>query len=530
MDSKLNKVELFAYFSVWIFANIFSLYKLYVAQTSILDNNSGLLRSIDDLTPGWRFISRLKDVSDIEWISWKYFIQKFWYSFIIQFSVSELIRRTNVHNKSFLKYWYIMSSIFFVIFHMGYRQFILIIAQPLIFFTIIILGGKKLSIWFTGIILLVCYNSLKYKYFFWYFLDNEELKDEEVYLVLFTVAWIELRCISFCIDYVEKKRKIQDMDGVLPSALETLVNMLSYVLYLPLLYIGPMILYEDFEKSFYATNELLWPRLKRFISDILLYQIYSFCLDVAFHYIYFYAMQSNMEALRKLPPLALCGGGLWMGIEFHLKYVISYGTTSAFARLDHLEPPPTPRCIARVHVYSQMWRYFDVGLYKFLVKYIYKPSFNTLIENYCFPKMVYKLFASFAAFLFIFMWHGTAWNIFIWSVLNYLGITLEVTGKVISETAEYKWFKENILQTDQMETRFTAMLCAPLLAVSAVSNFYLFAGTKVGDLFFERLAQPTFWNSIIISLALYSCCQVSMALKNVSSRSDRKINDAKFMQ
>lgn len=69
-----------------------------------------------------------------------------------------------------------------------------------------------------------------------------------------------------------------------------------------------------------------------------------------------------------LPILALCGGGLWMGHEFHTKHVISFGTTSAYARLDHMDAPPTPRCFARIHLYSQMWRYFDVGLYKFLVK------------------------------------------------------------------------------------------------------------------------------------------------------------------
>lgn len=53
-----------------------------------------------------------------------------------------------------------------------------------------------------------------------------------------------------------------------------------------------------------------------------------------------------------------------------MKYVVSYGIAGAFARLDNMEPPPTPRCIARIHVYSQMWKHFDVGLYRFLVKLV----------------------------------------------------------------------------------------------------------------------------------------------------------------
>ncbi|CAH2050503.1 unnamed protein product, partial [Iphiclides podalirius] len=98
-------------------------------------------------------------------------------------------------------------------------------------------------------------------------------------------------------------------------------------------------------------------------------------------------MQDDMELIRKLPTIALCGGGLWMGLEFHMKYVISYGTTTAFAVLDNIEPPPMPRCIARIHIYSQMWRHFDVGLYKFLVKYIYKPGLVIISRSYKLPKM-----------------------------------------------------------------------------------------------------------------------------------------------
>lgn len=303
-----------------------------------------------------------------------------------------------------LKYWYISSSIIFVSLYMGSSQMLIIIAQPIIFSIIILLGGKTMSIWLTSIILLLSYNSLKYKHYFWQFLDHGNLRDEEVYLLLFAVAWVELRCISFSIDYVEKverDKNCKDKNNLpsKPSNLQTFVNMICYVLYLPLLYVGPIMLYEDFEESFHADNQAkLIPRLKRFAVDMILFLIYTFFMDLSFHYMYFYAMQGNMEVriryfciylsiifslsfidtkiscylcfqiIKRLPTLALCGGGLWMGFQFHLKYVISYGTSAAFARLDNMDPPPTPRCIARIHVYSQMWRYFDVGLYKFLVK------------------------------------------------------------------------------------------------------------------------------------------------------------------
>ncbi|XP_059050968.1 protein-cysteine N-palmitoyltransferase Rasp isoform X2 [Achroia grisella] len=486
MEVTVNIYELVLYFCVWIFSNIYSLHLLFVTQT------------------------------DVEWSSWKYFIQSSWHYLILQFVVSEILRRTELIA---LKYWYITSSVIFIVLHMGLKQLLVICAQPIIFVSIIFCGGKKISIWLTGIVLLVSYNSLKYKYFFWYFLDHKELEDEEVYLILFTIAWIELRCISFCIDYIDKKEKINNHNQ--PTAVDTIVDMFSYILYLPLLYIGPMILYQDFEKSFCRPKEKLPLRLKNFISDMSLFLFYTFILDLAFHFIYFLAMQNDMETIRKLPTIALCGGGLWMGLEFHMKYVISYGTTTAFARLDNIDAPPTPRCIARVHVYSQMWRYFDVGLYRFLVKYIYKPSFTTLSKCFMLYESANKLIASFFTFVFIFMWHGTVWNIFVWSVLNFFGITMEHIGKGISGGVLYKWFKENVLKTNEMETRFIALLCTPLLALSAISNFYLFGGTQVGNLFFESLLNPSFWNTLLVCIALYSCCQVSMALKNIGSRTDK---------
>ncbi|CAH0727358.1 unnamed protein product, partial [Brenthis ino] len=376
MKLKLSATELYIYFSLWIFANVYSIYKLVQAQRDVLESEEELLFSLNDLQRGWKFIGRLQDVSDIEWSSWKYFFQ--------------------------------------------------------------------------------------------------------------------ISC------------------------------MLSYTLYLPLLYTGPVVLYEEFEKSFKTKRENLITRLKKFAIDMTFFQLYIFILDFVFHYIYFFAMQNNMELIRKLPTIALCGGGLWMGLEFHMKYVISYGTAAAFTRLDNIEAPPTPRCIARIHVYSQMWRHFDVGLYRFLVKYIYKPGYSILSQYYKLQKITYKLLASLATFLFIFVWHGTVLHILIWSILNYSGITLEHMGKVFSKHDMYTKFRVNILRTEAMETRFIAFLCSPLLALSAISNFYLFGGSEVGNLFFESFTQPSLLNSIILIGSLYCCCHVSMALEEVPSRGGYK--------
>lgn len=106
--------------------------------------------------------------------------------------------------------------------------------------------------------------------------------------------------------------------------------------------------------------------------------------------------------------------------------------------------------------------------------------------------------------------------------MNFLGIILETLGKNISETEKYKLFKVKYLKTDAMETRFKAMLCTPLLILSAVSNFYLFAGIDIGDLYFQCFVKPKIYAVIAICLPMYCCCQVSMALQDVPSRTDVK--------
>lgn len=58
--------------------------------------------------------------------------------------------------------------------------------------------------------------------------------------------------------------------------------------------------------------------------------------------------------------------GYLMGQYFHVKYVIFYGLGIAVAQMDRIDTPALPKCIARIHWYSDMWKYFDRGLYEFL--------------------------------------------------------------------------------------------------------------------------------------------------------------------
>lgn len=62
---------------------------------------------------------------------------------------------------------------------------------------------------------------------------------------------------------------------------------------------------------------------------------------------------------------ALWGFTVAIGMYFNIFYMISYGLGIAIANSDRIYAPNMPICVARVNLYSIMWRRFDQGLYEF---------------------------------------------------------------------------------------------------------------------------------------------------------------------
>lgn len=104
----------------------------------------------------------------------------------------------------------------------------------------------------------------------------------------------------------------------------------------------------------------------------------------------------------------------------------------------------------------------------FSPRYIYIPTLHKkTISN--------KIFSSFLCFTFVYIWHGTHNCILIWSVLNFVGITMETIFKNVRNV--------------KVTRRVSCILATPLLAMSAISNFYFFAGTDVGNIFAKRFLE-----------------------------------------
>lgn len=79
-------------------------------------------------------------------------------------------------------------------------------------------------------------------------------------------------------------------------------------------------------------------------------------------------MRFHPKIVTKLEPWAFYGFGYCMGQYFLNKYVVVYGLASTVCKAEDIDAPPQPKCIGRIHLYSDMWKHFDRGLYKFLLR------------------------------------------------------------------------------------------------------------------------------------------------------------------
>jgi hypothetical protein len=56
------------------------------------------------------------------------------------------------------------------------------------------------------------------------------------------------------------------------------------------------------------------------------------------------------------------------GSLFASKYVVYYGITTLVNKIVGMKTTELPRCISLIHTNSEMWRYFDTGIYEFIKK------------------------------------------------------------------------------------------------------------------------------------------------------------------
>ncbi|KAI8514663.1 hypothetical protein Bbelb_072540 [Branchiostoma belcheri] len=248
---------------------------------------------------------------------------------------------------------------------------------------------------------------------------------------------------------------------------------------------GPIINYSNFRQQRLSQGDSQpgLQNLPRVLLGLARLLFWFLCAEFSRHYLYIHAICARMDVLQQASVFTLYGL-IYAHIQFfHVKYVVLFGLGSTLARLDGISPPPQPKCVATVYQLTDMWRSFDPGLYKWLVRYIYWPLGGS--RSGLFRQIV----ASVATFVFVYFWHGASHNLFIWAALQFFGVLLEtLTRRFMRLPAIRAWELKHLSARSSRRLR-TLLNTWPLEAL-AISNLVFLTSPQVGAHCVFTLGRP----------------------------------------
>lgn len=501
LSPSLHPLELSLYTATWVTGVLLSLASLYRAGQA----NVSQLYSVDMVQPWWRHGQGgpvHRDGTDHEWETWKKVARHVGAILFFFPLLSQVIkRRLPDFSLIFITLYSLLATVYLI----GVLPTLYLFLQILVMFLAFLTKSAKI-VWVVAVGYILCLNIFPLQDMKEYIFRTDSSQYYEGYLTSVLLAWINARCVSFCLDRIW---------GYLPTEPLPLafLHLVSYCFYLPLSVMGPLVSSQTYrEASLRSPPPLDGAYVSWVLGQVVRYCLWTAVTDISLYFFYQQALTLHPDLVSKLSLWALCGMGYAMGQFFQLKYVVMYGWSSFLAKLDGVDAPPHPKCIGRIHLYSDMWRYFDHGLYLFMQRYIYRPVLGLQTG------LLQRLLSSAVCFSFVYVWHGTLDFVMIWSAMNFAGITAEGVARAVGRNPTYRAWEQAWL-SPQMARRLHALLAAPLLMMSSLSNFYFFTGVQVGHIFVRRVVVES-WplGCPTVVFFLYCCSQTSIEVKNLETK------------
>ena len=490
--------------AAWIFILGYAWYLVYTVSRKYYP----LFISDGFMITTWfnQFLSYQADYTDHEW---NVFVGNLMYTIpwiIFHFIGSQLLRRAN---KNLVPIFNVLLSMIYMGRVMGTKPTIWMFFQPLFMF-LIHLMGSSLLVWIVALAFLFIEKPVSGPLYYMnsYFL--KECTNNDEYVIYVTWYWVNSRCVSFCLDRIWK-----EVEPSPKGRIHDLIEIMAYCFYLPINISGPIMIHKDFHEGFNKDYQP-WtiPRLKNFVLQVLRYSFWLLVGNVMLHFFYQSSIRYEMDILKSLGLWTLAGVGLSVGGFFNLKYVVFYGWPRPFVVEDGIDKAPRhPKCIYRITRYSEMWRYFDNGLYLFLRKYIYIPIVGPKGSG------LRKIAGATFTFTFIYLWHGISDHVMLWSIFNYLAVMSEMFATALARHPTYVNFEKKWL-SPRGQRRFHAALGAPLFVGSVLANFYFFMGSEVGHYFVYRAFTSWPIETPLVILFAYFGAQFSIEVKNWELRNE----------
>jgi len=493
--SLLTRCEIFVYFGVYIAYIVVGLYKIYGLRDHIAKEAKF------QFPEGWGFYpfsERRRDDSNDELENFGDFIASFWLFYLLHAAVQGVVRWKfpRLQCQAFAGVCALALGV-----NLDWTSMVLLAALIASYYLVSLATSKSL-VWLLSAGWILCINLMQ-KNAWW----TDRVGYTEYVLVIVTMSWSVLRGCSYSLSKMGAKQ--EDLGRY------NLIQYLGYAMYFPCLTYGPIISYQRFA----ARREDEQQDWVRFVGGVLRSAIWWLVMQCALHYFYIHYMSRDVRMVEMMDSVFWQhSAGYFIGQFFFLYYVVTYGLGIAFALQDGIPAPSRPRCIGRIHFYSDMWKYFDEGLYEFLFQHIYAEMCGKRSS----PPA--KFGATALTFAFVFVWHGCYTYVLIWSILNFLCLAAEKLFKTLTSLPEYQRWTQRHLGAVCAQ-RLYAMLATQLFIPAAFSNVYFIGGQEIGDFLMRGAYLSGVGNYMALCFCSYCFFQCSeLLLTKSDARSKIKTN------
>ncbi|KAG9484386.1 hypothetical protein GDO78_010004 [Eleutherodactylus coqui] len=482
----LPKSEYYMYLLLSLGIHFYSFYEVYLSskdQEEMLEEDVGL-------EGGDSFWGLKKDGTDFEWSFW------------MEWAHAQLFWLMLGHA--------VLSQIGRIFFRM-YRPWLLMVYGMVACW--LVLGTKGLATVFLNTVIFYVMAQMRTPIITWLssvfmllLLHNQSVEDvqrawydseNEFYLLQFTLTVRSLFYTSYCLEY----SSLHASD----KANFSLPSLMLYAFYYPLFHNGPIVTYNDFSKQMYA-QDTKWPNfcLSGLVADIFRLVLWWLLAELMIHTMYMHAMYSSHAILKSISYWSLGGLALAQVLFFYVKYLVLYGFPVLIVQLDGLNAPALPRCVSTMYSFAGIWRCFDVGLHRFLVRYVYIPMGGSH------SGLGGMLLSTATTFIFVSYWHGGHEYLWYWAALNWIGIIVEYGLKMLLTLPALQYKIDQSL-SPKTYRRLHAALASVSTALLILTNLVFLGGEQVGKIYWDRLFVEGWpWIPLVMFFCLYCFAQVGI--------------------